>query len=149
MSTSPLAVVRPNSQTGRGWYRAGPVCEHVFVTAQGSAEARFWRGIAVGNPVIARSIAFELPRVRVEHALALVLLVRDVESERYDAFAARFLAKLRSDSHATLDDMAIAGAALAALGRGRAASGARALLGLLETLGEERAAGVLEEWLTR
>jgi hypothetical protein len=119
------------------------------VTAQGSPEARFWRGIAARNPVIAQSIAFELPRVGVEHALALVLLVRDVQRERYDAFATRFLAKLRSESRATLDDIAIAVAALAALGGRHAASGARALLGLLEALDERRAAEVLEEWLGR
>ena len=119
------------------------------MTAQGSPEARFWRGIATRNPVIAQSIAFELPHVRVEHALALVLLVRDVQQERYDAFAARFVGKLRSEAQASLDDLSIAVAALAALGGAHAQAGGRALLGLLEALDERRAAEILEEWLDR
>jgi hypothetical protein len=87
--------------------------------------------------------------VRVEHALALLLLIRDVERERYDAFAGRFLAKLRSDAAASLADLGIAAAALAALGERNAEAGARSLLGLLEALGQRRAADVLSDWLAR
>jgi hypothetical protein len=124
-------------------------CEHVFVTAQGSPEARFWRGVATGKPAIAQSIAFEMRHVGLDHALALLLLVRDVERDRYDAFAARFLTKLRADARASLADLGIATAALVALGGSSAEAGATSLLGLLEALGERRAARVLEDWLKR
>jgi hypothetical protein len=119
------------------------------VTAQGSAEARFWRGIATGRPAIAQSIAFELPQVRVEHALALVLLVRDVEHDHYPRFAERLVAKLRADTRVAEWEAALAAAALDVVGGAAPEVGARALLGLLEALGERRAMQVLEDWLAR
>ena len=119
------------------------------MTAQGSAEARFWRGIATGRPTIAQSIAFELPRVQVEHALALVLLVRDVERERYASFAARFVAKLRAEAELGESETALAAAALDTLGGPAAEVGGRALLGVLEALEQRRAMQVLEDWLDR
>jgi hypothetical protein len=121
----------------------------VFVTAQGSAEARFWRGIATGRPAIAQSIAFELPKVRLVHALALVLLVRDVERKRYEAFASRFVAKLQAETTASLAELGIATAALSALGGPEAEAGARSLSGLLEALNERDAARVVDDWLDR
>ena len=126
-----------------------PSCEHAFVTAQGSAEARFWRAIATGRPVIAQSIAFELPQVQLEHALALVLLVRDVERERYASFAERFVKLLHTEGTLAEPEMKIAAAALEALGTSAAEAGARALLGLFEATGHRRATEILDEWLAR
>ena len=124
-------------------------CEHVFVTAQGSAEARFWRGIATGRPAIAQSIAFELPQVQLEHALALVLLVRDVERDDYARFAARFIAKLRAETELGEREGALITAALEVLGGPAGELGGRALLGILDALDKRRAAQVLEDWLER
>lgn len=101
----------------------------MFVTAQGSAEARFWRGIATGRPAIAQSIAFELPQVQLEHALALVLLVRDVERDDYARFAARFIAKLRAETELGEPEGALITAALEVLGGPAGELGGRALLG--------------------
>jgi hypothetical protein len=85
-------------------------------------------------------IAFELPRVQVEHALALVLLVRDVQRERYASFAARFVAKLRDDAEFAESETALAAAALSTLGGPAAEVGAHALIGVLEALEQRRAA---------
>jgi hypothetical protein len=90
-----------------------------------------------------------MPRVQVEHAPALVLLVRDVEAERYRSFAERFLALLRHDAGLGEAEAGIAAAALDALVTSAAEAGARALLGLFEASGQRRAADVLEDWLER
>jgi hypothetical protein len=47
------------------------------VTSQGSALARFRRAVASGNPSLALAAAAELPRLGLEDALALVLVLED------------------------------------------------------------------------
>ena len=58
-------------------------------TEQGSPQARLRRAIATGNPTIARATALELPRVELVDALALCLLFRDRDPERYERAAVR------------------------------------------------------------
>jgi hypothetical protein len=60
---------------GQGGGHSGPVCEHVFVTSQGSAYSQFRRALDRRNLLVAWSLAAELPRVAVADALALLLVL--------------------------------------------------------------------------
>jgi hypothetical protein len=66
------------------------VCEHAFVTAQGSAYMRFRRALDRGNVAEALSAASELQFVSLADALELTLLLADREPEKYDRAAARW-----------------------------------------------------------
>lgn len=66
------------------------VCEHAFVTAQGSAYMRFRRALDRGNVTEALSAASELQFVSLADALELTLLLADREPEKYDRAAARW-----------------------------------------------------------
>jgi hypothetical protein len=59
------------------------VCEHVFVTAQGSAYARLRRAIERRNTLVAWATAAELARVELGDALALVLLALDTDAPAF------------------------------------------------------------------
>src|SRR4051812_12944776 len=50
-------------------------CEHVFVTSDGSPYARFRRALAAGNLALVKATAAELPRVDLEDALEVCLLM--------------------------------------------------------------------------
>jgi hypothetical protein len=69
-------------------------CEHVFVTAQGSACAQFKRALKRQNFMLAWTMAAELPKVQLADALALLLLARDLEPARFDRAAPRWHARL-------------------------------------------------------
>jgi hypothetical protein len=120
----------------------------VFVGSNGSAYRRFQMALATGNPTIALSAAADLPRVTVENALALLLLLRDRDPGRYERAALRFEALMLRELRLSLAEAQVALAALGALG-GPDAAGAGALLGVLEARGERRAVAVLEEWMER
>jgi hypothetical protein len=55
----------------------GGECEHLFVTSQGSAYARFRRALDSRNATVACATANELDFVSLPEALELVLLVVD------------------------------------------------------------------------
>jgi hypothetical protein len=59
-----------------------PVCEHLFVTSQGSPYGRFRRALDNQNAMAALSAAAELPTVGLVDALELVLLLRDKARRR-------------------------------------------------------------------
>src|SRR5688572_8557238 len=65
----------------------------VPMTSQGSALGRLRRALASGNATLALAAAAELPRVPLEDALALVLLLRDDEA-RFDRAVVRWHARL-------------------------------------------------------
>jgi hypothetical protein len=75
------------------------------VTSQGSPYARFKRALATGDLDVIRLAAAELPRVRLDDALRIcILLVPD--SVRYQRAAARWLGRFCLEAKtATLDDV--------------------------------------------
>jgi hypothetical protein len=61
---------------------ARAVCEHSFVTSQGSAYVRFRRALDRGNVTEALSAGAELDHVGLNEALELCLLLRDKAPDR-------------------------------------------------------------------
>jgi hypothetical protein len=72
---------------------ARPVCEHPFVTSQGSAFMRFRRALDRRNVTEALSAASELQFVGLAEALELTLLLADGEDPRYERAALRWHAR--------------------------------------------------------
>ena len=73
--------------------RGRPPCEHVFVTSNGSAYARFRRSLGTGNLHLVRAAAAELPTVRLDDALDVCALMAAQEPERFERAALRWLAR--------------------------------------------------------
>ncbi len=64
------------------------------MTSSGSPYARFQRALATGNLTLVRTAAAELPRIELDDALAICLLIEDQDAERYERAAVRWLARL-------------------------------------------------------
>ena len=62
----------------------------MFVTSQGSPYSRFKRALTSGNSTIATAAAAELPTLSLADALALCLLYRDTDPERFERAAVRW-----------------------------------------------------------
>ena len=89
-----LGANRSTERLRRGANRAVcPVCEHVFVSSTGSPYARFRRAIASGNLNLVHAAALELPRVDLDDALRICLLMSQVDDDRYERAAVRWLAR--------------------------------------------------------
>jgi hypothetical protein len=69
------------------------LCEHMFVTSQGSAYGRFIRALATGNLTIIKAAAAELPRVGLQDALEVCLLFREEAGGRFERAAVRWLGR--------------------------------------------------------
>jgi hypothetical protein len=79
------------------------------VTSQGSAHARFQRALKTGNLAIIRSAAGELPQVDLRDALAVCVLMRQAEPERFQRAALPWLARFSLERHdATLAQIQVA-----------------------------------------
>jgi hypothetical protein len=123
-------------------------CEHAFeMTSQGSPYARFKRCLATGNGALVRAAAAELPRLSLEDALAVCLVLRDSEPEVFERAIVRWHALLcRQVKGLGAREAQLALSALQALG-GPAALPASRLLEELVTLYDlPRAAAVLRVW---
>ena len=77
------------AESGRG----GHLWEHPFVTAQGSAYARFRRALDRGSVTEALSAAAELQFVGLAEAPELTPLLADADLERYGRAAVRWHAR--------------------------------------------------------
>jgi hypothetical protein len=118
--------------------------EHVFVTSQGSPHARFRRALATGNPTIAWAAATELPHVALADALALCLLLVDVDRPRYERAVVRWHGRLCTEVRGiSLEEAQLALAALHALPAG----GAEALAHMCEAHGQRAIVEVIDGWL--
>ena len=82
------------------------------MTSQGSPYARFKRAIAAQSATNAWAAAFELPRLDLDDALRLVLVLRG--DPRYDSAAVRFLARLLIEADVTLTQAQLVARALGA-----------------------------------
>ena len=63
------------------------------MTSQGSAYACFKRALKTGNLTLIRNAAAELPRVDLSDALAVCVVIRQAEPERFQRAALRWLAR--------------------------------------------------------
>jgi hypothetical protein len=63
------------------------------MTSQGSAYARFQRALKIGNLTLIRNAAAELPHVDLGDALAVCVVIRQVEPDRFQRAALRWLAR--------------------------------------------------------
>ena len=93
-----------------------PSCEHTFVTSQGSTHGRFRRALDRGQINFALEAAAELPNVALDEALQLCALLASTGDERFLAAARRWLARFAEEKRPSLNELQIAGAALAELG---------------------------------
>jgi hypothetical protein len=87
--------------------------EHVFVTAQGSSGAIFWRAVQHGNVIGAEVAAREIPVLPLDYALALVHLYGEKRDRRYERAALRYLERYMAETNPSLDDLAGVAALLA------------------------------------
>jgi hypothetical protein len=89
---------------------------YVRVTSGGSPYARFRRALDNGNLSVVRLAAAELPRVALEDALRVCLLIRDQYPDQYDRAALRWVGRFALEARsATLADVRAAADALARL----------------------------------
>jgi hypothetical protein len=86
------------------------------VTSDGSPYARFRRALETGNEHLVTAAALELPRIALDDALRICLVLRGGEPERYERAAVRWLGRFALEARAvTIDAMRIAADALDAL----------------------------------
>jgi hypothetical protein len=91
-------------------------CEHTFVTSQGSPHGRFRHALDRGQVNFALEAAAELPTVTLADALELCELLATAGDERYAAAARRWVARFADEKRPSMNELLIAGAALAELG---------------------------------
>jgi hypothetical protein len=121
-------------------------CEHLFVTSQGSAYARFRRALDGGNATIALAAATELDFVSLADALELVLLLVD-EPGKFRRAALRWHARYCADvPDVGFEEAQAVLACLAGLAGRRPKAAASALAELIHRRGLERASKLLIRW---
>lgn len=88
----------------------------MFVTSQGSAYVRFRRALETGNELLVIATARELPRVPLDDALRICLLIRGGDPDRYERAAVRWLGRFALEARGiTIQALRQAADALAAL----------------------------------
>jgi hypothetical protein len=116
------------------------LCEHLFVTSQGSPYMRLRRALDRGNLTEALSSASELEHVGLAEALELCLLLRDKAPERYPRAALRWHGRLCREVNVSLEEAQAILAALVVMAGERKGNAAFALADLLSRRGLERPA---------
>jgi hypothetical protein len=88
----------------------------VFVTSDGNPYGRFKRALETGNEALVIAAALELPRIALEDALRICLVLRSGDPDRYERAAVRWLGRFALEArHVTIDDLRQGADALAAL----------------------------------
>jgi hypothetical protein len=64
------------------------------MTSDGSPYARFQRALRIGRLSMVRAAALELPRIELDDALSICLLISEQDAQRYERAAVRWLARL-------------------------------------------------------
>ena len=86
------------------------------MTSDGSAYTRFRRALDAGNELLVIAAARELPRIGLEDALRICLLIRGGDPDRYERAAVRWLGRFALEArHVTIDALRQAADALDAL----------------------------------
>ena len=78
----------------------------MFVTAEGSPGAIFWRAIQRENVIMAETVAREFPVLPLDFALALVHLYGRRKDSRYERAALRYLERYIAEANPSLMDVA-------------------------------------------
>ena len=81
------------------------------------------RALQIGNPMLVRAAAAELPRIGLADAAAILLVIERAEPARYERAAIRWLAKLAAEADVDLAGLVAAAIALEALPRELGARG--------------------------
>jgi hypothetical protein len=88
----------------------------MFVTSDGSPYSRFRRALQTGNEALVTATALELPRVALDDALRICLVLRNGDPGRYERAAVRWLGRFALEAReATINDLRLAADALDAL----------------------------------
>ncbi|HLI61160.1 MAG TPA: hypothetical protein VKV21_15975 [Solirubrobacteraceae bacterium] len=86
------------------------------MTSDGSPYARFRRALETGNELLVLTAARELPRVALDDALRICLVLRDGDPGRYERAAVRWLGRFALEGReVTIGDLRAAARALAEL----------------------------------
>lgn len=86
------------------------------MTSDGSAYARFRRALEIGNELLVLAAARELPRIALDDALRICLVLREGDPDRYERAAVRWLGRFALEAHrVTIETLRAAADALAAL----------------------------------
>jgi hypothetical protein len=89
---------------------------YVRVTSDGNPYARFRRALATGNEALVTAAALELPRIALDDALRICLVLRGGDPDRYERAAVRWLGRFALEArNVTIDDLRSAANALDAL----------------------------------
>jgi hypothetical protein len=126
-----------------------PVCEHTFVTSQGSPRARFQRALASGNPTLVAAAAAEIGHLSLDDALAVCLAFLPSDPQRFDRAVVRWHGRYCVELRPSTDEAQLVLAAMRALDGPTRAAAAAALLGLFERRGLRHARRQLSAWLNR
>ena len=122
----------------------------MFVSSSGSPLTVFRRAIRSGSSRNAMLAATSLGRLDLGDALALCLVLRDDDPDRYGRAAARWQSRAVAEVGAGLDEAALLGAALASLRSDQYVPAAGAALhAWCHAHGLREAARELEEWCRR
>jgi len=85
----------------------------MFVTSDGNPYARFRRALQTGNEALVTAAARELPRIALDDALRICLVLRGGDPERYERAAVRWLGRFALEARdVTIDDLRVAANAL-------------------------------------
>jgi hypothetical protein len=83
------------------------------MTSEGSPYQRFRRALETGNAALVTAAALELPRIALDDALRICLVLRGGDPDRYERAAVRWLGRFALEAHgATIDDLRLAADAL-------------------------------------
>ena len=86
------------------------------MTSDGNPYARFRRALATGNEALVTAAALELPRIALDDALRICLVLRGGDPDRYERAAVRWLGRFALEArNVTIDDLRSAANALDAL----------------------------------
>ena len=86
------------------------------MTSEGNPYARFNRALETGNEALVTAAALELPRVALDDALRICLVLRGGDPERYERAAVRWLGRFALEARGvSIADLRTAARALAAL----------------------------------
>jgi hypothetical protein len=86
------------------------------MSSDGSPYARFRRALELGNELLVLSAARELPRIALDDALRICLVLRDGDPQRYERAAVRWLGRFALEAHqVTIEALRLAADALATL----------------------------------
>lgn len=96
--------------------RPGVMRTCVRMTSDGSAYQRFRRALETGNEKLVTAAALELPRVALDDALRICLLLRGGDPDRYERAAVRWLGRFALEGRGvTVEDLRHAAEALDSL----------------------------------